>query len=68
MNKGIPIGIGIGIIALAVAFLIPGDDTSAQNKPPMGVELSDEIAIVADENKSYDVDITEGLKVGDGSP
>ena len=35
------------------------------NESSMGVELSDEIDVVADEAKEYTVDISEGLKVGD---
>ena len=63
MNKAVSIGIGVGIglIALAAILLAPGE----MNESSMGVELSDEIDVVADEAKEYTVDISEGLKVGD---
>ncbi len=70
MNKAISagIGVGIGLIALAVIFLAPNDADISQNESPMGVELSDQVDVVSEESKSYDVDISEGLEVGDGSP
>ena len=70
MNKGIAVGIGVGIglLALAVIFLVPGDTGLSENESPMGVELSDQVEVVTDESKSYEVGISEGLEVGDGSP
>ena len=70
MNKGIAVGLGVGIglLALAVIFLVPNDAGLAQNESPMGVELSDQIEVVSEESKSYDVGISEGLEVGDGTP
>jgi len=70
LNKAISagIGVGIGLIALAVIFLAPNDADISQNESPMGVELSDQVDVVSEESKSYDVDISEGLEVGDGSP
>ena len=70
MNKGIAagIGVGIGLLALAVIFLVPGDTGLSENESPMGVELSDQIEVVTDESKSYEVGISEGLEVGDGTP
>ena len=66
MNKAISagIGVGLGLIALAVIFLAP----SEVDESPMGVELSDQIEIATEENKSYGVEISEGLELGDGSP
>ena len=66
MNKAVSVGIGVGIglIALAVIFLVPGE----VDGPPNGIQLSDEIDIVADESKEYSVDISEGLDVGDSPP
>ena len=70
MNKGIAagIGVGIGLLALAVIFLVPNDAGLSENESPMGVELSDQIEVVTDESKSYEVGISEGLEVGDGTP
>ena len=70
MNKVIPAGIGIGIalIALAVIFLALGETDLSQSESPMAVELSDEIEVASDETKSFDVKISEGLEIGDGSP
>ena len=62
------IGVGIGLIALAIIFLASGETDLSQSESPMAVELSDEIEVVVDETKSYEVGISEGLEVGDGSP
>ena len=70
MNKGIAVGIGVavGLLSLAVIFLVPNDSGLAENESPMGVELSDQVEVVTEEPKSYEVGISEGLEVGDGSP
>ena len=70
MNKGIAagIGVGIGLLALAVIFLVPGDTGLSENESPMGVELSDQVEVISEESKSYEVGIAEGIELGDGSP
>ena len=70
MNKGIAVGIGVavGLLSLAVIFLVPNDSGLAENESPMGVELSDQVEVISEESKSYEVGISEGLEVGDGSP
>ena len=70
MNKGIAVGIGVavGLLSLAVIFLVPNDSGLSENESPMGVELSDQVEVDTKESKSYEVDISEGLEVGDGSP
>ena len=70
MSKVVSVGIGIGIvlIALAVIILVPEDTDVSQDESPSGVQLSDEIQVVAEETKSYDVEISEGLEVGDENP
>jgi len=70
LNKGIAasIGVGIGLLALAVIFLVPNDSGLAENESPMGVELSDQVEVVSEESKSYEVGIAEGIELGDGSP
>ena len=62
------IGVGIGLLAFAVIFLVPSDTGLLENESPMGVELSDNVEVVSDESKSYEVGISEGLEVGDGTP
>ena len=70
MNKAISagIGVGIGLIALAVILLSPSETDLASDESSMGVELSDEVEIVSEESKSFEVDISEGVEVGDGTP
>jgi len=70
LNKAISagIGVGIGLIALAVILLSPSETDLASDESSMGVELSDEIAILSEESKSFEVDISEGVEVGDGTP
>ena len=62
------IGVGIGLLALAVIFLVPNDTGFSENESPMAVELSDQVEVVSKESKSYEVGISEGIEVGDGSP
>jgi len=70
LNKAISagIGVGIGLIALAVILLSPSETDLASDESSMGVELSDEVEIVSEESKSFEVDISEGVEVGDGTP
>ena len=70
MNKAIGAGIGItiGLIALAGIFLVSNDTGLSEDESPMGVNLSDEIEITTEESKSYEVNISEGVEVGDGTP
>ena len=69
-NKAISagIGVGIGLIALAVILLSPSETDLVSDESSMGVELSDEIEILSEESKSFEVDISEGVEVGDGTP
>ena len=70
MNKAVSagIGVGIGLIALAFIVLSPGGDESIQDESSMQVQLSDDIEIEAEETKSFEVSISEGVKVGDVPP
>ena len=70
MNKAVlaGIGVGIGLIALAFIMLAPGEDDVIQEESPMQVQLSDDIEIEAEESKSFEVSISEGVKVGDVPP
>ena len=70
MNKAVSagIGVGIGLIALAFIVLSPGGDESIQDESSMQVQLSDDIEVEAEESKSFEVSISEGVKVGDVPP
>ena len=70
MNKAVSagIGVGIGLVALAVILLSSGETDPGQDKSSTGVEISDEVQVVAEDTKSYDVNISEGLDLGDENP
>ncbi len=70
MNKAISagIGVGIGLIALAVLLSASEDADVMQEDSGMQVELSDKVEVISEESKSFEVEISEGVKVGDGSP
>ncbi len=70
MNKAISagIGVGIGLIALAILLSASEDADLVQDDSSMQVELSDKVEVVSEESKSFEVEISEGVKVGDGSP
>ena len=70
MNKAVSAGIGvvIGLIALAFIILSPGGDENLQDESMMQVQLSDEIGVETEESKSFEVQISEGVKVGDVPP
>ena len=69
LNKAVSAGIGvsIGLIALAFIILAPGDDV-IQDESSMQVQLSDDVEVISDESKSFEVNISEGVKVGDVPP
>ena len=66
MNKAV--SVGIGLIALAIILLTPGEVDTMQDESATPVELSDEVKVASEDSKSYDVVISEGLDVGDGNP
>jgi len=65
MNKAAAAGIGVVIVLIAISALYmmnqSGDSTTQ-------VELSEKVEMSAEESKSYDVELEEGLKVGDKPP
>ena len=65
MNKAVAAGIGVVIVLIAIAALYMTDlsDESATQ-----VDLSENVEMTADESKSYEVVIEEGVKVGDKPP
>ena len=65
MNKAVAAGIGVVIVLIAIAALYMMNQTE---EPNTQVDLSEDVEITADESKSYDVVIEEGVKVGDKPP
>ena len=65
MNKAVAAGIGIGIVLIAIAALYMVNQTEESNTQ---VDLSEDVEITAEESKSYEVVIEEGVKVGDKPP
>jgi len=65
MNKAAGAGIGVVIILIAIAALYmmnqSGDSTTQ-------VELTEKVEMTDEESKEYDVNLEEGLKVGDKPP
>ena len=65
MNKAVAAGIGIGIVLIVIAALYmmnQSDESDTQ------VELSENVEMTAEESKQFEVEIEEGLKVGDKPP
>ena len=62
MNKAVAAGIGVAIVLIAISALymmnLSGESTTQ-------VELSEKVEMTADESKSYEVELDEGVKVGD---
>ena len=65
MNKAAAAGIGVVIVLIAISALYmmnqSGDST-------MQVELTETVEMTDEESKEYDVELQEGLKVGDKPP
>ena len=67
MNKAVAAGIGVGIVLIAIAALYMmdlSDESSTQ------VDLSENVEMTAEESdtESYEVEISEGIQVGDKPP
>ena len=65
MNKAVAAGIGVVIVLIAITALYMMNQTDESTTQ---VELSEKVEITADESKSYDVELDEGVKVGDKPP
>ena len=65
MNKAAGAGIGVLIVLIAISALYmmnqSGDSTTQ-------VELTEKVEMTDEESKEYDVELKEGLKVGDKPP
>ena len=66
MKKPVIAGICIciGLIALVSIFSIMSSDVETSDDSTQ-VDLSDEITVISSESKSFDVDLSENLDVGD---
>ena len=53
---------------MAFIILAPGDGDVMQDESSMQVQLSDEINVDADKSKSFEVNISEGVELGDTPP
>ena len=65
MNKAVAAGIGVGIVLIANAALYMMDLSDESNTQ---VDLSEDVEMTAEESKSYDVELDEGVQVGDKPP
>ena len=65
MNKAVAAGIGVVIVLIAIAALYMMNQTDESN---MQVDLSEDVEMSAEETKSYEVNIDEGIKIGDKPP
>ena len=65
MNKAAGAGIGIGILLIAIAALYM---TDMSDESDTQVDLSEDVEMSAEETKSYEVNIDEGIKIGDKPP
>ena len=67
MNKAVAAGIGVGIVLIAIAALYMMDLSDESNTQ---VDLSEEVEMTAEESdtESYEVELDEGVKIGDKPP
>ena len=67
MNKAVAAGIGVGIVLIAIAALYMMDLSDESNTQ---VDLSENVEMTAEESdtESYEVEISEGIQVGDKPP
>ena len=67
MNKAVAAGIGVGIVLIAIAALYMMDLSDESNTQ---VDLSENVEMTAEESdtESYEVELDEGVKIGDKPP
>ena len=67
MNKAVAAGIGVGIVLIAIAALYMMDLSDESNTQ---VDLSEEVEMTAEESdtESFEVELDEGVKIGDKPP
>ena len=67
MNKAVAAGIGVGIVLIAIAALYMMD---LSDESDTQVDLSEEVEMTAEESdtESFEVELDEGVKVGDKPP
>ena len=61
MNKAAGAGIGVVIVLIAFAAFYMMNQTDESNTQ---VDLSEDVEMSAEETKSYEVNIDEGIKIG----
>ena len=67
MNKAVAAGIGVGIVLIAIAALYMMD---LSDESYTQVDLSENVEMTAEESdtESYEVELDEGVKIGDAPP
>ena len=67
MNKAVAAGIGVGIVLIAIAALYMMD---LSDESDTQVDLSENVEMTAEESdtESYEVELDEGVKIGDKPP
>ena len=67
MNKAVAAGIGVGIVLIAIAAFYMMNQTEESDTQ---VDLSENVEMTAEESdtESYEVELDEGVKIGDKPP
>ena len=65
MNKAAGAGIGVVIVLIAIAAFYMVNQTDESDTQ---VDLSEDVEMTAEETKSYEVIIDEGIQIGDKPP
>jgi len=67
MNKAVAAGIGVGIVLIAIAAFYMMNQTEESDTQ---VDLSENVEMTAEESdtESFEVELDEGVKIGDKPP